>query len=333
MSEAKDNGGVDVSPTEAAIEARARVIKQRMTPREFMFASRWFETGDILSAYKSAFPVAAMSDKEIQRRANQLGNQENIKYHIEKMWQEAADIAVIDKAAILQEMAAVALGDPMDALRIRTYCCRHCHGFDFRYQWVDAQEFQRACALYDAAEARAKSQGLTMDIPRPTDEGGYEFKKTLPPAPDCPVCDGAGSDQQLIIKPDNKWKATTRRLVSGVKQGKNGIEITWRNQTEMLKLLAEASGLLRRPLVDVPPADQPQNGAAPTQDVSQLSDAELGQLKDLLSRAVASRDNSAAIDVLSRPVTKPNALPLDLSSDVPNRRPKSDPGGSGGRGN
>lgn len=331
-NEQTDGGAGDVDravATTANTRAIARAATQRLDAKESLFVHRVWEGVGIAEAYKQAFNSVAVSEKELERRANKVLALEHVQFALAKLKERAAETAEINVATVLKEIAMVAFADPSDAVQVRAYCCRHCHGFDHQYQWVNAEEFDRAKAGYARAKANAEKYNLTMEIAPPSDEGGYEFKKVLAPDPGCPHCDGVG-DVVTRVKPTDKWKESTRRLVSGIKQGKNGIELTFRDQTPLLKMLAEYVGVTNRPALLFPGVgpqlvEQDSAAAEKAEQVKGLTDAELAQMKALLSKAVTARDNSAATDVevRERVSSRDSKLPLDLAQppDVPTRRP------------
>lgn len=330
----RDDPSQPITERELAI---ARVTANPLTTREHIFTLRVFEGVGSINAYRACFNVAGATDVTVEKRANQLLNKENVKFELARMREQAARIAKIDVATVVEEIRDLAFADQHDAYKVKAYCCRHCWGIEFNYQWKDAHEFNYAVQSYEAAQKEARARGMFMQIPPPNDEGGYEFKKNMPPNPDCPECDGDGSDVKVVLKPTDKWKPATRRLVAGIKEGKNGIEIAWRDQTRVLTMLAEHLGAIgNRPLVQL------INGAMPSsvamgdttpeplaQDLSGMSDEELAQLKGLLARAVGNRDNSGAVDVPSRVVRQENTLPVDLptTTNVSRRGPGSNTSG------
>lgn len=140
-------------------------------------------------------------------------------------------IADVDAARVLQEWAAIAFADPTKAVTVRRLNCRHCYGLGFRYQYTDAEY----------ANETAQAIQLGDDLARY--EGGGGFYKLREPNPDCPECAGEGVED-LTIKDFRKLPPEVKRLIAGVKMGKHGIEVQFRDQDEALKLIAQHLGML-----------------------------------------------------------------------------------------
>lgn len=122
-----------------------------------------------------------------------------------------------------------------DANQLSQYrrgACRYCWGFGHHYQWRDAVEFD---------EALAKTEGKEGVRP-PEDTGGYGYDHNREPNPECPRCNGDGIGQPYF--PDTrKLPAASRLAYSGVKVGKNGVEITAISRERMFEAVMKRLGL------------------------------------------------------------------------------------------
>ncbi|OAZ42420.1 terminase small subunit [Enterobacter cloacae] len=133
---------------------------------------------------------------------------------------------------VLAQMWQLATFDANQLSQYRRGACRYCWGFGHHYQWRDAVEFEEGTAK---AEGR---EGARL----PQDTGGYGYDHTREPNPGCPRCNGDGIGQPYF--PDTrKLPATSRLAYSGVKIGKNGVEITTINRERMFEAVMKRLGL------------------------------------------------------------------------------------------
>jgi phage terminase small subunit len=151
--------------------------------------------------------------------------------------EEAAGTLDVDAKRVLREWAEIAIGDPTEIVTVRRLNCRHCWGFQFGYQYTDAEYAKETAEEMESAEA--------MGIPCNLDRfgGGNGFRHTRDPNPACPECDGEGVED-VFIKDLRKLTDRQRRMIAGVKNGKFGIEVIFRDQDAALKNLAQWLGLV-----------------------------------------------------------------------------------------
>ncbi len=76
----------------------------------------------------------------------------------------------------------------------------------------------------------------------PTDVGGYGYRSTEAPNPDCPECDGLGVTYTHIT---DTWDLSpaARRLYDGTRQTQHGIEVKTQDRAAALERLAKHLGL------------------------------------------------------------------------------------------
>ena len=133
---------------------------------------------------------------------------------------------------VLVPMWQLATFDANQLSQYRRGACRYCWGFGHHYQWRDAVEFD---------EALAKTEGKE-GVRSPEDTGGYGYDHNREPNPGCPRCNGDGIGQPYF--PDTrKLPAASRLAYSGVKVGKNGVEITAISRERMFERVMKRLGL------------------------------------------------------------------------------------------
>ena len=132
---------------------------------------------------------------------------------------------------VLEQMWRLATFDANQLSQYRRGSCRYCWGFGHQYQWRDAVEFEEKLA-----EALAKKGK------EPNDRGGYGYDHTSSPNPKCPRCNGDGIGQPFFA--DTRKLAPDAALAySGVKLGKNGVEITAISRERMYEAVMKRLGL------------------------------------------------------------------------------------------
>lgn len=132
---------------------------------------------------------------------------------------------------VLAQMWRLATFDANQLSQYRRGACRYCWGFGHHYQWRDAVEFEEK-----------RLEAVERDRREPEDSGGYGYDHNREPNPECPRCNGDGIGQPYF--PDTrKLPAATRLAYSGVKVGKNGIEITAISRERMFEAVMKRLGL------------------------------------------------------------------------------------------
>lgn len=132
---------------------------------------------------------------------------------------------------VLEQMWQLATFDANQLSQYRRGACRYCWGFGHHYQWRDAVEFEEK-----------RLEAVERDRREPEDSGGYGYDHNREPNPECPRCNGDGIGQPYF--PDTrKLPAATRLAYSGVKVGKNGIEITAISRERMYEAVMKRLGL------------------------------------------------------------------------------------------
>lgn len=136
----------------------------------------------------------------------------------------------LDMAAILRRLSEIALADPSELSRPRRLNCRHCYGLDHGYQWIDQAEWARATAV-----AQRKKQEA------PDASGGFGFRATAPPHPDCLHCGGDGHlDVHVADLRDVSPQA--RKLFAGIKTTQHGVEVRTHDQMAVIDKIIRILG-------------------------------------------------------------------------------------------
>lgn len=183
---------------------------------------------------------------------------------IESYRQQAAAAAGLTVSRILEELYAVALGDPRSVMHVRVSCCRYCYGIDGKYQW-ERGEYE------EAVEAALESEKGRM----PALKGGLGYDAKLEPNAACRRCGGRG-DVQVFVTDMRKLTPAQARMIESVEQTKDGVRVKLKDSGRYLELLMKYMGMMteRKEL------SGPGGGPIPLQAVSakELSDDQLAAL-------------------------------------------------------
>lgn len=133
---------------------------------------------------------------------------------------------------VLAQMWQLATFDANELSQYRRGACRYCHGFAHNYQWRDVVEFEEETAKVEGRE------GAKL----PKDTGGYGYDHNREPNPGCPRCNGDGIGQPYFAD-TRKLPPVSRLAYSGIKLGKNGVEITAISRERMYEAVMKRLGL------------------------------------------------------------------------------------------
>ncbi|EKK5437050.1 terminase small subunit [Enterobacter hormaechei] len=200
---------------------------------------------DGLTAQQRRFVAEYLKDGNATQAAIRAGyskkSAEQIGYQLLQKTSVAQAIAQQQKASIertlggadevLAQMWQLATFDANQLSQYRRGACRYCWGFGHQYQWRDMVEFEEK-----------RLEATERDKREPVDVGGYGYDHTREPNPGCPRCNGDGIGQPYF--PDTRKLPPVSRLAySGVKVGKNGVEVTAISRERMFEAVMKRLGL------------------------------------------------------------------------------------------
>nr|WP_281959077.1 terminase small subunit [Enterobacter mori] len=220
-------------------QKKVRIAQKEQSANELM-------DDDGLTAQQRLFVAEYLKDGNATQAAIRAGyskkSAEQIGYQLLQKTSVAQAIAQQQKASIertlggadevLAQMWQLATFDANQLSQYRRGACRYCWGFGHHYQWRDVVEFDEETAKVEGRE------GARL----PQDTGGYGYDHNREPNPECPRCNGDGIGQPYF--PDTrKLPAISRLAFSGVKVGKNGVEITAISRERMFEAVMKRLGL------------------------------------------------------------------------------------------
>lgn len=200
---------------------------------------------DGLTAQQRRFVAEYLKDGNATQAAIRAGyskkSAEQIGYQLLQKTSVAQAIAQQQKASIartlggadevLAQMWQLATFDANQLSQYRRGACRYCWGFGHQYQWRDMVEFEEK-----------RLEATERDKREPVDVGGYGYDHTREPNPGCPRCNGDGIGQPYFAD-TRKLSPVAALAYSGVKQGKNGVEITAISRERMFEAVMKRLGL------------------------------------------------------------------------------------------
>ena len=201
---------------------------------------------DGLTAQQRLFVAEYLKDGNATQAAIRSGyskkSAEQIGYQLLQKTSVAQAIAQQQKASIartlggadevLAQMWQLATFDANQLSQYRRGACRYCWGFGHQYQWRDMVEFEEK-----------RLEATERDKREPVDVGGYGYDHTREPNPGCPRCNGDGIGQPYFAD-TRKLSPVAALAYSGVKLGKNGVEITAISRERMFEAVMKRLGLV-----------------------------------------------------------------------------------------
>ncbi|EIX9274068.1 terminase small subunit [Klebsiella pneumoniae] len=207
--------------------AEALVDDDDLTDQQRLFVAEYLKDNNA----KQAAIRAGYSKKTAEQIGYQLLQKTSVAQAIAQQ-QKASIVRTLGSAdEVLEQMWRLATFDANQLSQYRRGSCRYCWGFGHQYQWRDAVEFEEKLA-----EALAKKGK------EPNDRGGYGYDHTSAPNPKCPRCNGDGIGQPFFAD-TRKLEPDAALAYSGVKLGKNGVEITAISRERMYEAVMKRLGL------------------------------------------------------------------------------------------
>ncbi len=200
---------------------------KELTPQQKRFVVEYLIDGNATQAAIRA----GYSEKSARNIGQQLLAKTSLANEIAHQQQQSLSRTLIKADEVLAKAWNLATFDANELSQYRRGCCRHCWGFGYQYQWRDAVEFEEK--QLEAAERKKRE---------PLDVGGYGYNHTKEPNSECPRCHGEGIGQPFF--PDTrKLNPDAALAYSGVKLGKNGVEILSINRERMFEAVMKRLGL------------------------------------------------------------------------------------------
>lgn len=221
-------------PAAAKRKGPAKPKPAKRTPaidRREVFIRQYLIHKNKARAYREAgFDTSPQADRQ---NAHRLFTTDYVQSRIQDERSQHLAALDVQVATVFDKLKAVAFGDAAAITEYVTGACRYCHGVDHRYQWRTHREFADAMEVY-----MGKGELHHAVYAPPENEGGYGFRQSAAPHPDCPECEGEGVSR-VRFKDTRLMTDDERKFFAGVKQTQHGIEFKFNDQMAALKDLAE----------------------------------------------------------------------------------------------
>lgn len=190
---------------------------------------------------KQAAIRAGYSPKTAEMQGSRLLSYAEVKARVAFLASERQERLRISADDLLIRAETILKADARELTEHRIGACRYCWGIDHEYQWTTPREFRRALTLATAKLPKKPTPAQRNSLP--TDEGGFGFKVTRDPNPECPECAGLGTPFVRFADTRN-LSDSAAMLFEGIKETKDGIEIKMASKEKAFDTLAKHHGLL-----------------------------------------------------------------------------------------
>lgn len=194
------------------------------------------------AAYREAYDAERMSDEAVSVAASRLIDRANVALRIQALrlarQQAASEDMQFDVRKLMETYIAIAFVDPNELISQRVGACRHCWGVGGGYQWKES-EYLAALAGWEAQCAGTKN-GEPLPA-MPDIAGGFGYRFTAAPNPECLECEGEG-EPRVVPMDTTKLSPGARLLYRGVQQTKDGVKVLFANQDKALEQIGRILG-------------------------------------------------------------------------------------------
>lgn len=221
-------------------ELRICVAMKTLTAKQERFARNVaVKEMSLTDAYRDAYPNA-MSDRAIWTEASSLYRNTNVARRIAELKEQHQNLltaeSTFDVKKLLRTYVAIALVDPNEIISQRVGACRHCWGDGGRFQWKE-REYLEAVAEWELKQQNPKTAG----DPMPDPGGGFGYRFSVDPNPECQTCEGEGVTR-VVPKDTTKLSEGARLLYRGLQQTKEGVKILFADKDKALDQIGRIIG-------------------------------------------------------------------------------------------
>jgi len=246
---------------------------EQLTGKMENFALAVVKLGEYAAAYREAYDCSRMKQATINRNASSLAAVPKVASRIQQLKNAVKTEVIYGVVEAMRDAVDLHTADANELVQVRRLNCRYCNGKNHEYQWRDPREFAESLArALDLKAVQDKRRGpKTPPVQLPTDEGGYGFVRIAPPHPECPRCDGEGTED-VKVADTRKLTGAARKLYAGAKVNKDGrIEILFRNQDGAHDRIMKALGMFTETVKLLPPGAPADGVPALPADESEAS--------------------------------------------------------------
>lgn len=197
----------------------------KLVGRQLAFVQAYVADPDLNAT--RAMLAAGYSPNNVGPAATRMMLNPKVREEIQRIMRGRAKRKNISADKVLEMWWEIATGDRTEFVNIAHVNCRYCHGKDHHYQYKHSEYME----LLDASKGK-----------KPAAKGGTGFNEFADPNPDCPNCFGEGI-QRLLSVDTRHMPDAAKRLITKIKPGKDGLEVTFRDPDKALESVARHLGM------------------------------------------------------------------------------------------
>lgn len=209
----------------------------KLTPKQKRFVAEYLIDLNATAAYIRA--GYATKGKAAEVNAFRLLRDARVSDAIAKAEQKRSERTEITQDMVLRKWWDIANANPNELMQYRRVCCRHCHGIDHAFQWINEAEYQEAC-VQERQQAKKDKRAPRL----PSNAGGFGFTTANRPHPKCPNCFGDGRGH-VHFNDTRDLTGPAALLYAGAKVSKDGIEVKTHDQGKALENVARHLGMFK----------------------------------------------------------------------------------------
>lgn len=209
---------------------------QKLTEKQEKFAVLVGTEGlSYADAYRQAYNAGKASAESVHVSASKLAKVPKVALRIAGL-RASRVVDAVDKSQftvrkLLETYLTIAFVDPNELISMRVGACRYCWGEGGKYHWRE-REYLEALDAWEKDPSRH---------PMPDPGGGFGYRASAAPNPECVECDGEGV-ARVVPMDTTQLSPGARLLYRGVKQTRNGTEILFRDQDKALEQIGRILG-------------------------------------------------------------------------------------------
>lgn len=223
------------------------VVMKTLTARQEGFAKAVALGATKADAYRQNYKTDGWGIQAIADAANKVSNVTEVAHRINELSVKKAETAQgefdMTVKKLLQTYIEIAFTNPNELTSMCVGACRHCWGIGGEYQWKEREyakaldEWQRQHHAWDAKSPDRRGSEPVMPEPL----GGFGYRFTAAPNPDCPECEGVGVER-LRVQDTTLLSPGALHLYRGVQQTKEGYKILFGDKDKALDSIGRMLG-------------------------------------------------------------------------------------------
>lgn len=218
-----------------------------LTARQEGFAKAVALGATKADAYRQNYKTDGWGAQAVAREAEKLGRNPDVALRIEELTKSKVTVAQgefdMTVKKLLQTFIEIAFTNPNELTSMCVGACRHCWGLGGEYQWKEREyakaleDWQRQHHAWDTKSPDRRGSEPVMPEPL----GGFGYRFTAAPNPNCPECEGVGVER-LRVQDTTLLSPGALHLYRGVQQTKDGYKILFGDKDKALDSIGRMLG-------------------------------------------------------------------------------------------